>query len=91
MGNISPRQHSGLTHLGEAGARLPMLLTKSRHKKPENLRLHHSGCVVQGSGQHVLDEVGGAWGAALGLRVGAQLCRAAGDLRIGDQVVQGRS
>lgn len=31
-------RHSGLTHLGEAGASLPMLMAKSRHKKPENLR-----------------------------------------------------
>ncbi|MGW2280407.1 site-specific integrase [Streptomyces sp. NPDC001770] len=31
-------RHSGLTHLGEAGAGLPMLMTKSRHKKPENVR-----------------------------------------------------
>jgi hypothetical protein len=30
--------HSGLTHLGEAGASLPMLMAKSRHRKPENLR-----------------------------------------------------
>ena len=28
----------GLTHLGEAGATLPMLMAKSRHKKPENVR-----------------------------------------------------
>lgn len=31
-------RHSGLTHLGEAGANLPMLMAKSRHKKPENVR-----------------------------------------------------
>ncbi len=31
-------RHSGLTHLGEAGARLPMLMAKSRHEKPENVR-----------------------------------------------------
>ncbi|MEU2771429.1 site-specific integrase [Streptomyces sp. NPDC007162] len=31
-------RHSGLTHLGEAGAGLPMLTVKSRHKKPENVR-----------------------------------------------------
>lgn len=31
-------RHSGLTHLGGAGASLPMLMAKSRHKKPENLR-----------------------------------------------------
>jgi integrase len=31
-------RHSGLTHLGEAGASLLMLMTKSRHKKPENVR-----------------------------------------------------
>jgi integrase/recombinase XerC len=29
-------RHSALTHLGEAGASL--LMAKSRHKKPENLR-----------------------------------------------------
>lgn len=31
-------RHSGLTHLGENGASLPMLMAKSRHKKPENVR-----------------------------------------------------
>lgn len=31
-------RHSGLTHLGEAGASLPMLMAKSRRKKPENVR-----------------------------------------------------
>ncbi len=31
-------RHSGLTHLGEAGASLLMLMAKSRHKKPENAR-----------------------------------------------------
>ncbi|MGW3746841.1 tyrosine-type recombinase/integrase [Streptomyces sp. NPDC005146] len=31
-------RHSGLTHLGEGGASLPMLMAKSRHKKPENVR-----------------------------------------------------
>ncbi|MBL1119713.1 site-specific integrase [Streptomyces sp. 110] len=31
-------RHSGLTYLGEAGASLPMLMAKSRHKKPENVR-----------------------------------------------------
>ncbi|MFF3671881.1 tyrosine-type recombinase/integrase [Microtetraspora malaysiensis] len=31
-------RHSSLTHLGEAGASLLMLMAKSRHKKPENLR-----------------------------------------------------
>ncbi|WP_399102602.1 hypothetical protein [Streptomyces sp. 11x1] len=30
-------RHSALTHLGEAGAGLPML-AKSRHKQPENVR-----------------------------------------------------
>ncbi|MEU2253812.1 site-specific integrase [Nocardia xishanensis] len=30
--------HSGLTHLGEAGASLLELMAKSRHRKPENLR-----------------------------------------------------
>jgi integrase len=31
-------RHSGLTHLGEAGASLLVLMAKSRHKKPENVR-----------------------------------------------------
>ncbi|GAA2419977.1 hypothetical protein GCM10010404_93020 [Nonomuraea africana] len=32
-------RHSALlTHLGEAGASLLLLMAKSRHKKPENLR-----------------------------------------------------
>ncbi|MFG1966695.1 tyrosine-type recombinase/integrase [Nonomuraea sp. NPDC049028] len=31
-------RHSALTHLGEAGTSLLMLMAKSRHKKPENLR-----------------------------------------------------
>ncbi|WP_032793586.1 MULTISPECIES: site-specific integrase [Streptomyces] len=31
-------RHSGLTHLGEAGASLLMLMAKSRHKKTENVR-----------------------------------------------------
>ncbi|MFI6597442.1 tyrosine-type recombinase/integrase [Nonomuraea sp. NPDC050536] len=31
-------RHSALTHLGQAGASLLMLMAKSRHKKPENLR-----------------------------------------------------
>jgi len=31
-------RHSGLTHLGEAGASLLILMAKSRHKKPENVR-----------------------------------------------------
>lgn len=31
-------RHSGLTHLSEQGASLPMLMAKSRHKKPENVR-----------------------------------------------------
>jgi phage terminase small subunit len=30
--------HSSLTHLGEQGASLLMLMAKSRHKKPENVR-----------------------------------------------------
>jgi hypothetical protein len=30
-------RHSSLTHLGEAGASLLMLMAKSRHKKPENI------------------------------------------------------
>ncbi len=34
----------GLTHLGEAGASLPMLITNSRRRAPENMRrsLHPS-------------------------------------------------
>lgn len=31
-------RHSALTHLGEAGASLLLLMAKSRHKKPENVR-----------------------------------------------------
>lgn len=30
--------HSSLTHTGEAGASLLMLMAKPRHKKPENVR-----------------------------------------------------
>lgn len=30
--------HSGLTHLGEAGVSLLMLMAKSRHRKPENVK-----------------------------------------------------
>lgn len=31
-------RHSGLTHLGEQGASLLMLMAKSRHRKAENVR-----------------------------------------------------
>lgn len=31
-------RYSGLTHLGEAGASLLMLMAESRHRKPENVR-----------------------------------------------------
>jgi integrase/recombinase XerC len=31
-------RHSALTHLDEQGASLLMLMAKSRHKKPENVR-----------------------------------------------------
>lgn len=31
-------RHSALAHLGERGASLLMLMAKSRHEKPENLR-----------------------------------------------------
>lgn len=31
-------RHSGLTHLGEQGASLLMLMAKSRHREPENVR-----------------------------------------------------
>lgn len=31
-------RHSALTRLGEQGASLLMLMAKSRHKKPENVR-----------------------------------------------------
>ncbi|MED7828323.1 site-specific integrase, partial [Streptomyces chiangmaiensis] len=37
-GDLHEWRHSSLTHLGEAGASLLMLMTKSRHKKPENVR-----------------------------------------------------
>jgi integrase/recombinase XerC len=41
-------RHSGLTHLGEAGASLVELMAKSRHRKPENLHsyLHAAGKYV---------------------------------------------
>jgi hypothetical protein len=43
-------RHSSLTHLGEAGVSLLMLMTKSRHKKPENVRkyLHPSPEAIAG-------------------------------------------
>jgi hypothetical protein len=31
-------RHSGLSHLGEQSASLLMLMAKSQHKKPENVR-----------------------------------------------------
>lgn len=34
----SPTRQSPLTHFGEPGASLLMLMAKSRHKKPENVR-----------------------------------------------------
>lgn len=39
-------RHSGLTHLGEGGASLLMLMAKSRHKKAENVRKRYwsHGC-----------------------------------------------
>ncbi|GII97596.1 hypothetical protein [Sinosporangium siamense] len=33
-----PSFATALTHLGEQGASLPMLMAESRHKKPENVR-----------------------------------------------------
>lgn len=36
--DLSQFRHSALTHLVEAGASLMMLMTKSRHRNPENLR-----------------------------------------------------
>jgi len=33
-------RHSALTHLGEAGASLPLLMAKSRHRKLETLRIY---------------------------------------------------
>lgn len=36
--NLHAYRHSGLPHLGETGASLPMLMAKSRHKKAENVR-----------------------------------------------------
>lgn len=36
--DVHEYRHPGLTHLGEAGASLLMLMAKSRHKKPENDR-----------------------------------------------------
>jgi hypothetical protein len=35
-------RHSALTHLGEQGACLLMLMAKSRQKKPENVRRYFS-------------------------------------------------
>ncbi|MEU6202542.1 hypothetical protein ABZ814_02985 [Micromonospora musae] len=32
-------RHSSLTHLGEAGTNLLMLMAKSRHKKPANVQV----------------------------------------------------
>jgi hypothetical protein len=37
-GDLHEYRHSSLTHLGEAGASLLLLMAKSRHKKPENVR-----------------------------------------------------
>lgn len=31
-------RHSALTHIGEQGSSLLLLMAKSRHKKPENVR-----------------------------------------------------
>ena len=36
--DLYENRHSALTHLGEQGAPLLMLMAKSRHKKPENVR-----------------------------------------------------
>ncbi len=36
--NLYEWRHPGLTHPGEAGASLPILMAKSRHKKPENVQ-----------------------------------------------------
>jgi hypothetical protein len=36
----SPRSARALTHRGEQDASLLMLMAKSRHKKPENVRRH---------------------------------------------------
>ncbi|MEU7878906.1 hypothetical protein [Microbispora bryophytorum] len=41
-------RHSGLTHLGEAGASLPMLMAKSRHKTPSCVR--HASSASESSG-----------------------------------------
>lgn len=41
-------RHSALTHLGEQGAALLMLMAKSRHKKPENVRRYFR-CALSGS------------------------------------------
>ncbi|GGU62555.1 hypothetical protein GCM10010259_61490 [Streptomyces daghestanicus] len=35
--NLQEYRHSCFTHLGKAGARLPMLMAKTRHKKPKNV------------------------------------------------------
>ncbi|MFF4779841.1 hypothetical protein [Streptomyces griseorubiginosus] len=36
--DLYENRHYALTHLGEQGAPLLMLMAKSRHKKPENVR-----------------------------------------------------
>lgn len=43
-------RHSGLTHPGEAGASLLMLMARSRHKEPENVRkyFHPSAEAIAG-------------------------------------------
>lgn len=38
LGPAHEYRHFGLTHLGEAGAGLLMLMARSRHKRPENVR-----------------------------------------------------
>jgi hypothetical protein len=36
--DVHEYRHPGLTHLGVAGASLLMLMAKSRHENPENVR-----------------------------------------------------
>lgn len=47
--NLHELRHSALTHLGEAGARLPLLMAKSRHRKLETVRIYiRSGASAMG-------------------------------------------
>lgn len=45
--DLDEYRHSGLTHRGEAGASLLMLMAKARHKKAENVRLYFKPSPLQ--------------------------------------------